>query len=114
MFLNLTPTPKIAPKDKKSPEGPKKVQKRPKMWPNLKQKVSAVLSKPKLIVYIGRSQKSFPTGPLPEKKPFHFSIFNSEFSNSKFLNSAVSNSEFSKSEFLNSEFSKSESLNCKF
>ena len=60
MFLNLTPTPKIAPKDKKkSPEGPKKVQKRPKMWPNLKQKVRAVLPKPKLIVYIGRSQKSF-------------------------------------------------------
>ena len=59
MFLNLTPTPKIAPKDKKkSPEGPKKVQKRPKMWPNLKQTVRAVLPKLKLIVYIGRCQKS--------------------------------------------------------
>ena len=56
MFLNLTPTPKIVLKDKKtSPEWPKKVQKRPKMWPNLKQKVSAVLPKPKLIVYIDRS-----------------------------------------------------------
>ena len=44
---------------KNSPKGPKKVQKRPKMWPNLKQKVRAVLPKPKLIVYIGRSQKRF-------------------------------------------------------
>ena len=60
MFLNLTLTPKIAPKGpKNSPKGPKKVQKRPKMWPNLKQKVRAVLPKPKLIVYIGRFQKSF-------------------------------------------------------
>ena len=49
-----------------------KGQKRPKMWPNLKQKVRAVLPKPKLIVYIGRSQKSFWTGPQPEKSPFNF------------------------------------------
>ena len=34
MFLNLTPTPKIAPKDQKhNPKWSKKVQKRPKMWP---------------------------------------------------------------------------------
>ena len=59
MFLNLTPTPKIAPKDQKiAPKGPKKC-KRPKMWPNLKQKVKAVLPKPKLIVYISRSPKKF-------------------------------------------------------
>ena len=60
MFLNLTVTPKNSPKGpKNSPKGPKKVKKRPKMWPNLKQKVKAVLPKPKLIVYIGRSQKTF-------------------------------------------------------
>ena len=53
MFLNLTPIPKTAPK------GPKKLQKRPKMWQNLEQKVRDVLPKPKSIVYIGRSQKSF-------------------------------------------------------
>ena len=57
MFFNLIPTPKIAPKDQKiAPKGPKKVQNRPKMWPNLKQKVRAVP------VYIGMSQKSFWTG----------------------------------------------------
>ena len=62
MFLNLTPTPKIAPKDQKiAPKDPKKVQKRPKMWPNLKQKIKAVLPKPKLIVFTGRSQKSIQT-----------------------------------------------------
>ena len=67
MFLNLTLTAKIAPKDQKiDPKGPKKRQ---KMWPNLKQKVRAVLPKPKLIVYIGRSQKSFRIGPHPEKSP---------------------------------------------
>ena len=56
------PDSKKAPKNqKKAPKVPKKVQKRPKMWPNLKQKVRAVLPKPKLIVYIGRSQKSFRT-----------------------------------------------------
>ena len=56
MFLNLTPTPKIAPNDKKnSPKGPKKAQMRPKMWPNLKQKFRDVLPKPKLILYTSRS-----------------------------------------------------------
>ena len=80
------------------------------MWPNLKQKVRAVLPKPKLIVYIGRSQKSFQNGPQPYKKPFHFSIFNSEFSNFEFSNSEFSNSEFSNSEFSNFEFSNSEFL----
>ena len=75
--LNLISTKKNCRKgQKKSPEGPKKVQKRPKMWPNIKQKVRAVPPKPKLIVYIGRSQKSFRTGPQPEKKRFHFSILN--------------------------------------
>ena len=60
MFLNLIPTPKIAPKNQKvAPKGPKKVQKRQKMWPNLKQKVRAVLPKPKLIDYISRFQKCF-------------------------------------------------------
>ena len=60
MLLNVTPTPKIALKGPKIvPKGPKKVQKRPKMWQNLEQKVRDVLPKPKSIVYIGRSQKSF-------------------------------------------------------
>ena len=60
MFLSLFPTPKIAPKGQKiALQGPKKVQKRLKMWPNLKQKVRAVLPRAKLIVYIGRSQNSF-------------------------------------------------------
>ena len=54
MFLNLTPATKIAPKDQKiPPKGPKKVQKRPKMWPNLKQKVRAVIPKLKFIVCTG-------------------------------------------------------------
>ena len=83
------------------------------MWPNLKQKVRAVLPKPKLIVDIGRSQKSFQTGPQPEK-PFHFSIFNSEFSNSEFSNSEFSNSEFSNSEFSKFGFSNSEFSNSEF
>ena len=74
MFLNLTLTPKNSPKGpKNSPKGPKKVQKRPKMWPNLKQKVRAVLPKPKLIVYIGRSPKKFlslsPTPKIALKDP---------------------------------------------
>ena len=67
MFLNLTPTPKTARKDKKiAQKGQKKVQKRPKIWPNSKQKARAVLPKAKLIVDIGRFQKSFRTGPQPE------------------------------------------------
>ena len=56
MFLNLTLTPKIAQKDQKiAPKGPKKC----KMWSNLRQKVRAVLPKPKLIDYISRFQKCF-------------------------------------------------------
>ena len=59
MFLNLTLTPKIAPKDqKKAPKGSKSA----KVAQNVakfKSKVRAVLPKPKLIFYIGRSQKSF-------------------------------------------------------
>ena len=46
-FLNLTQTPKIAPKDPKS-------VKRPKIWPNLKQKDMALLPKLNLVVYIIR------------------------------------------------------------
>ena len=60
MFFKPDPDSKIGqigPKD--SPKGLKKVQKRPKMWPNSKQKVRAVLPKPKLIVYIDMSHKSF-------------------------------------------------------
>ena len=55
MFLNLTPAPKIAPKSPKSA----KSAKRPKIWPNEKQKDSAVLPKQKIIVYISRFQKYF-------------------------------------------------------
>ena len=40
-------------------KSPKKVQKRPKMRQNRKQKERAVLSKQKLIVYIDMSQKMF-------------------------------------------------------
>ena len=53
MFLNLTSTPKIAPKGKKKPP---RAQKSPKEAPNmdvLKTKDGAVLPKPKLIVCIG-------------------------------------------------------------
>ena len=132
MFLNLTPTTKIDPKGQKiAPKCPKKVQKRPEMWPNLKHKVRAVLPKPKLIVFVGRSQKSFQTGLQPEKRPFtfQFSILNfqipnfpipnfrspnSEFSNSKRSNSEVSNSECSNSEFSNFEFSNSEVSKSKY
>jgi len=60
--LNLTPTPKIAPKSPKS-------AKRSKIWLYEKQKDRAVLPKQKLIVYISRFQKcvldpkSSPNGP---------------------------------------------------
>ena len=60
--MNLTPTPKIAPKSPKS-------AKRPKIWPNEKQKDRAVLPKQKLIVYISRFQKYFLTWPWPQKQP---------------------------------------------
>ena len=56
MFLNLIPTTII-------------VQ---KMLPNQKQKVRAVLPKPKLMVYIGRSQKNFLNlNPTPKIAPKH-------------------------------------------
>ena len=42
------------------------------MWPNLKQQVWAVLPKPKLIVYIGRSKKIFEPDPSPKKSLFTF------------------------------------------
>ena len=49
MFLNLSPTPKIALKGLKNA----------KIWPNWKQKDRAVFSKPKLIVYIDTFQNGF-------------------------------------------------------
>ena len=53
MFFNLTLTPKVAQKHQKiAPKGPK-------MWSTSNQKVRAVLPKPKLIVYIGRSKTIF-------------------------------------------------------
>ena len=59
MFLNLTPTPKIAPKDQKiAPKGPKKCKGGPKCG-QIKKKVRAVLPKPKLIDYISKFQKCF-------------------------------------------------------
>ena len=137
MFLSLTQTPKIAPKDQKiASKGPKKVQNRPKMGPNLKQKVRAVPPKPKLIVYIDRSQKSFRTGPQPEKSLFNFQfrifkfrifkfwilkfqvikfqIFKFwmlkikifKFLNFKFWNFKFSNFEISNFQILNSQFLK--------
>ena len=62
------------------------------MWPNLKQKVKAVLSKPNLIVYIGRFQKSYQTGPQPKKSPFtfQFSIPNFQIRNFQILNFQIS------------------------
>ena len=57
-FLNLTP--KIALKGRKiAPMGPKKMQKRPKMWLYQKRKDMSVLPIPNLIVSIGRSKKVF-------------------------------------------------------
>ena len=58
MFLNLTLTPKIAPTGQRkiSSKDPKSA-KRPKIWPNKKQKDRAVLPKQKVIVYISRLQK---------------------------------------------------------
>ena len=79
MFLNLTPTPKIAPMGQKiAPKGPKKCKRGTKCG-RLKQKDRAVLPKPNLIVYLGRSQKRFlnltstpkkvPKGPKSAKRP---------------------------------------------
>ena len=68
MFLNLTSTPKIA---LKSP----KIAKRPKIWPNEKQKDRAVLPKQNLIVDISRFQNVFEpdldpkNSPIGQKKP---------------------------------------------
>ena len=63
MFSSLTSTPKIA------PTGKKKYPKRPKIWPNEKQKDRAVLQKQKLIVYISRFQKCFWAWPRPKNSP---------------------------------------------
>ena len=58
--MELTPTPKIAPKSPKS-------AKRPKIWRNEKQKDRAVLPKQKLIVFISRLHKfSFETDLTPK------------------------------------------------
>ena len=61
--MDLTPTPKIAPKS------PKNAKKKTKIWPNEKQKDRAVLPKQKLIVYICRFQKCFRAWPRPQKQP---------------------------------------------
>ena len=63
------------------------------MWPNLKQKVRAVLPKPILIVYIGMSQKSFLPDPSPKKSPFtfQFSIPNFKILNFQFTNFLIPN-----------------------
>ena len=60
--MNLTPTPKITPKSPKS-------AKRPKIWPNEKQKDRAVLSKQELIVYISRFKNVFEPDLDPKKSP---------------------------------------------
>ena len=59
MFLSLTPTTKVAPKDQKIAQKGPKSAKVAQNVAKFKSKVKAVLPKPKLIVYIGRSQKSF-------------------------------------------------------
>ena len=53
IYFELDPNPK------NSLERPKKMQKRPQIWPNYKQKDRAVFQIPKLIFYIGRFQKCF-------------------------------------------------------
>ena len=59
MFLNLTLTPKIAPKEPKIvPKGQKKSAKETPNVTELKTKDRAILPKPKLIVYMCMSQKS--------------------------------------------------------
>ena len=45
------------------------------MVPNRKQKDRAVLLKPKLIVYIGKSQKVFEPDPNPKKKALRVQKF---------------------------------------
>ena len=71
------------------------------MWPNLKQKVRAVLPKPKLIVYIGRSKKSFQPGPKPEKShfTFQFSISNFQIPNIQIPNIQIANFQILKFQF---------------
>ena len=68
MFLNLTPTPKIAPRDKKNLQGLKKCKRGPECQ-RIKSKDRTVLQEPKLIVYIGRSKKVFESDPNPQKSP---------------------------------------------
>ena len=69
MFLNLTLTPKIAPKGpKSSPERAKKSAKEAQNVAGLKTKDRAVLPKPGLVVYID-SQKSFEPDLDPKNGP---------------------------------------------
>ena len=87
MFLNLTPTPKIAPKYQKiAPKDPKNCKKAQNVAKFKTKKVRTVLPKHKLIVYIGGPKKVFEPDLSPKKA---LSLFNIQFrlSNSKFLNS---------------------------
>ena len=61
--MSLTQTPKIAPK------GPKRAKKAPQKKPDKKQKDRAVYPKPKLIVYISRSQNFFEPDSNPKIAP---------------------------------------------
>ena len=94
MFLKLTLTQKYSPKGpKKLPQRAQKMQKRPKMCPNIKQKVRAVLPKPKLIVYICRSQKVCEPTQAQKNSPFtfQFSIPNFQIPNFQILNFQITN-----------------------
>ena len=54
MYLNLTSTPKIAPKGKKNrPKGPKKVRKRLQIWMFLKQKIGLYFQNQSGVKYQG-------------------------------------------------------------
>ena len=77
------------------------------MWPNLKQKVRAVLPKPKLIIYIGRSQKSFGARPQPEESllTFQFSILNFQIQNFQIPNFLIPNFQISDFQISNFQIS---------
>ena len=61
--MSLNQTPKIAPK------GPKRAKKASQKMPDKKQKDRAVHPKPKLIVYISKSQTFFEPDPNPKTAP---------------------------------------------
>ena len=102
MFSSLTSTPKIAPTDKKNTPKGSKSEKRPKIWPNLKQKDRAVLPKQKLIVYISRFQKCFWTWPRPKIQvsilslnfKFQFQVSTSSFNFRFQFNDSISSFNF--------------------